>query len=397
MINWLLAFFGGWYALRGESRDAALFLNLCMRRCAPYWRYRRDETGFSCRMRRRIWRELAAEAAGITVTREGGLPGILRRYRGRWGLGIGLALAAVIVWLSGQYVWRVEVRGTSRYSAHDVRTELAAQGFGVGSYIPDVEVNSLQNRVLIASDRFSWISVNLLGTTAKVDVVELAERTSTRRETAPANLIAMTDGQIARLELRDGMPVVEVGEVVRAGQLLASGIVDTEKAGTRLMRAEGKVYATVAHHIRVEIPYATTVRQYTGEKRRDRRIIFFGKTINLFKNTGIVVGSCDIIDNERILSLFGRVKLPISYATTTYLPYIEQPATRDPDAARTLAEFTLRCRIDALSADREPVRMTTATIATAEAYVIDCTLWCIEDIAAVAPITLSHPAEASIP
>lgn len=401
MILWLLNLLGGWYVLCGEGRDVVSFLNLCMQTCAPYWAYVRDETGFRVCMRRRVWRELAprVEGAGIciTVEHEGGLPRILRRYRRRWGLAVGLLLGCGLIWLSGQFVWRIEVRGTARYAPFDVLEELEAQGFGVGSYLPAVEVNPLQNRLLLASDRFSWISVNLLGTTAQVDVVERDAPKMTRRETAPANLIATADGQITRLELRDGASVVEVGDTVRAGQLLASGIAEMRDGGTRLMRAEGRVYATVVHHIRIEIPLAATERRYTAKRTVDRRIIFFGKTINLFKNTGIVGGSCDIIDNERIMSLFGRVRLPISLCTTTALPYVEEAVVRTPEVAQVLAEYALRTRLDALAADRELIRRTTATHCTDEAYVLDCTVWCVENIAACSPITLTRSTEASTP
>lgn len=399
MILWLLNLLGGWYEICGDRSAAAVFLNICMRNCCPYWGYRQDAEGFTFRVRRRVWQDLsaacAAEGLSLCCLCEGGLPKIFRRYRRRWGLMIGLLAFAGIIWLSGQFVWRMEVKGTVQCQPRDVLEELSAQGFGVGSYIPAVDVNILQNRTLIASDRFSWLSVNLIGTTAQVEVVELAKRETLPRETAPANLVAAADGQIVRLELRDGRPAVEVGDVVQSGALLVSGMWETKDTRMLTARAEGKVYAQVVHRISVEIPFAYDAKRYTGEKFRENRIIFFGKVINLFRNTGILGGSCDTIDNERILSFFGRISVPVSLCTTTHLAYVTEPAVRDETAARALAEFTLRQQTDALCADRELIRSTTTTTVTDDGVRLDCTLWCIENIAQSKPITLGAPAEVS--
>ena len=127
----------------------------------------------------------------------------------------------------------------------------------------------------------------------------------------------------------------------------------------------------------------------------ENRIIFYGKVINLFGKTGILGGSCDTIDNERILSFFGRVSVPVSFCTTTHLAYVTEPALRDEAAARALAEYTLRQQTDALCADRELIRSTTTTTVTETGVRLDCILWCIENIAQPQPIILGAPAEVS--
>lgn len=399
MMLSMLNLIGGWYELAGGLGEAAAFCNVCMKGCHPYWCFRQDENGYTVRVRRRVWRELSVDcaAAGLSLCclQEGGLPQLLHRYRRRWGLVLGLIFFVGIVWLSGRYIWTIEVTGTDRYHPSDVLEELAAQGFGVGSYIPSVDIRKLQNRVLISSDRFAWISINLFGTTAQVEVVEFAERQVPRREIAPANLVAAADGQIIRLELRAGWPSVAVGDVVRAGELLVSGLGETKDARTLTARAEGKVYAQVVHEISVEIPLDYEAKRYTGEKNREKSIIFFGKEINLFTKTGILSGSCDTIENERILSFFGQVSVPVSFITTTRLAYVTESARRTEDEAIALAELELRQQTDALCAGAELVQRNLRTTVTDTAVRLDCTIWCIENIAQTQPITLGDPAEVS--
>ena len=395
LIAYLLNFIRGWFVIEGDARDTAAFLNLCMRGCYPYWRFDQDHDRFRFAVRRGVWRELEPacrqKKIDLSVCDEFGLPRIWRRYRKRYGLFLGLLCAISLVWISGKFVWRLEVSGTDRYYPHDVQTELEAHGFGVGSYIPSVDVNVLQNQILCDSSRFAWISINIVGTTAQIEVVEHAERQTKPRESAPANLIAAADGQIARLELRSGWPSVEVGEVVRAGQVLVSGISEDVDNRMHCAHADGRVYAQVMHRISVDVPFHYTAKRYVEEKICKKSIIFFGKEIKLFTNTGILGGSCDTINNERILSFFGRISIPVSLLTTTCLSYVTEPAVRDESAALALAQYRLRREIDALTRDRELIHRSVQMSVDEDSLSLDCTLWCLEDIAVSQPIALQNP------
>ncbi len=396
MLLRLLNFLGGWYRFSGERRDGAHFLNLCMRKCYPYWGFSLTEEQFIVCVRRRVGKELLSECADgrivLTTVAEGGLPQFLQRYRRRWGLFLGALSCFLLVWLSGRFIWRIEVRGTERYDGRDVLVELAEQGFGVGSYIPPLDVNVLQNRFLLASERFSWVSVNIFGTTAWVEVVEKVEKPSSARENTPVNLIASSDGEIVRLEVRNGFPAVKPGDVVLAGELLVSGIGETKDSRTLVRRAEGKIYAQVVHRLSVDVPFAYVRKVYTGEKRREKRIIFFGKEINLFKKTGILGGSCDTIENERILSVFGQIRVPVSIVTKTELLYTEETAKRDEAAALALAEYLLEEQINAYGIGAEMLYRSVSTTVTDTSVRLDCTLRCVQNIALASPIALGVPA-----
>ncbi len=397
MLLKILNFLGGWYILSGKRKDSTAFLNLCMRLCLPYWGFVQEEDAFFVCVRRRVGRELLAECKekkiDISLILERGLPRFLHRYRGRWGLAFGGILCVFLIWLSGRFVWRVEVSGTERYDMRDVIEELEALGFGVGSYIPPVDVNILQNRFLLASDRFAWITVNIFGTTAQVEVVEISERSRETREQGPANLIASGDGQIVLLEVRSGFPAIRMGDVVLAGDLLVSGIGETADMRTLVCRAEGRIYAEVLEHVSVEIPYAYNKKTYTGEKKSENKIIFFGKEINLFKKTGILGGSCDTIENERILSVFGQIRIPISIITTTSLYYTEESARRDETSAEALAAYMLEEQIKIRLADAELIQQILETTVTDSSVRLDCTLRCIRNIAQTAPIALGSQAD----
>lgn len=397
MILWCLNYLCGFYCLSGERRLLPFFLNFCREKCAPYWSLTLSDENFSVCLRRSLWRELKsdAEARGLVLfpVAEYGLPQLIRRYRRRWGGAVGILFCVLIVWMSGRFVWRIEVVGTEQYSTRDVLEELDIHGFAVGSYIPAVDVNRLQNRLLADSTRFAWISVNLFGTTAQVEVVEIRRKSDPSAADTPMNLTAAYDGQITLLSVRSGWPTVAIGDVVRQGELLVSGLGETSDGRSRAAAASGEIYAQVIHDLTVEVPFNYTIKRYSGECKHEKSIIFFGKEIKLSRNTGILGATCDTIENERILTFFDRITVPILLRTTEWLAYEAVPAERSEEDARALAGHMLRRKCEALLTDAELVGRSVRETRTENGIQLDCTLYCVRNIAVPAPILLSTPTE----
>ena len=287
MLLYLLNWLGGWYRVCGNRTDSALFFDLCMRRRLHYWNLSYDDTCFFLLIRKRTWKILSAETAHngieLLILSEHGLPHLLHCYRRRWALPVGILLCSLLVFVSGRFVWRVEVRGTEQYHTKDVVDELSTHGFGIGSYIPGVDVNVLQNQVLMDSKRFAWLSVNLIGTTARVEVIERKPKQHKLQNNTPMNLVAAADGRVVRFSLRNGWECVEVGDVVRKGELLASGVGERKDGGTQLVCAEGQVYAEVIHELSAEIPLQYSRKVFGSPKNAKKSINFFGKEIKLFQ------------------------------------------------------------------------------------------------------------------
>ena len=138
---------------------------------------------------------------------------------------------------------------------------------------------------------------------------------------SPSNLIASVDGQIEALRITGGAITVKLGETVKKGDLLVSGIIDSAALGYRLVRARGEVLARTTLTYHVEIPYETTKKQYTGKFFSQKSIKIFSKTIKLFRKDSISPSSCDKIESERRIYLFGLIKLPIFITETEYAEY----------------------------------------------------------------------------
>lgn len=377
---------------------AADLLEVCRRHGIPYDGFRAGADALTVRLTLPALRRLrtAARDVGLpmTVGPLGGLPTVCGHIRRRAGIAVGLFLGLVLVWLSGRYVWDIRIEGTETLSMRDVKDTLSACGFSVGTPLAGFRADVVENRALLYDRRLSWISINRRGTVAYVQVREAVYPPEDTGRDAPANVIALRGGVIERVNLLHGNLLVHAGQTVVPGQLLVSGIFDSERVGFRLTHAEAEVYARTVREMRVEVPLCCETRQPLPEMPGNDRIskqtalIFFKKRILFSKKTGNPDGFCDIIESEKVCSLIPGVGFPISIRTTWYVPRgtDAEPVmlTRTPAEAEALAYLELSRRIEDIPGV-ELLSETVRPILTEDAFILEVTLTCIENIAAVRP------------
>ena len=384
-MNAFLFFFGG-KKIVADSQNATALLDLCMRQGISYADFLCDETGavsFFCSIHsaNRLKKLCDTHGIEIEVGLSVGLPNLFYRYRKRAGLMLGALLSVGLLILSQKFVWDIRITGNTSMTESEVLAELKECGFGIGSYIPTFRAGELENRVLIASDKISWIAVYLDGTVATVQVVEHAPKPMEEDLSKPANLVAAFDGQIELVELYRGDCVVKVGQAVKKGDLLVSGLYDSQTQGFRYTRAAGKVLARTEQHFTVEIPLVYEEKVY-GETQKGEIILqIFGFSTKISKSTGNVPDRCDIIKKEKGLDWLGVSSLPAGITVTTYLPYEMREVTRTPEAALELAYIELEHRLSELSEETQLLKKSVSTTLTETSLILECNVLCVMDIA----------------
>ena len=258
--------------------------------------------------------------------------------------------------------------------------ELESQGFFVGSFLPSIDIEALCNRTVLQSDKISWLSVNMLGTVAHVQVREYREPTYTQPDTGLSTLVATRDGVIVGFDCCTGKIAVNVGETVKAGQVLVNGVTDTA-IGTYFGNASGAVRARTNRVFTVTIPKTEEIIVDYARENEKKSIIFLGKTIKLFTKGGNLPSSCDTIKTERKrLSVFGDLALPIYIQTQYTKRPISQTHTYTKEEAKRLATEEINRQISQIK-DLSILSEITSFSETADGYVLTRQLVCIENIA----------------
>lgn len=383
-MNLPLFFFGS-RRIQTDARHRTALLNLCLRHEISYVDFHCATDGSisfraSAVAARRL-KHLCREAGlPLQILAGEGLPFFLWRYRARAGLLLGGLFAVALMILSGCFVWDIRITGNERMTDAEIRAELRACGLYPGSYIPNLHAGELENRVLIASEGLSWVSIYLDGTVATVQVIEHIP-TPEAPPTAPANLIAAMDGQIEILEIYRGNCVVKHGQAVRRGELLVSGLYDSNVLGFRYTRAAGRVYARTEQTFTVEIPLVYEEKVFEETKYGQITLKFFDFSLNIFKNSGNEDTTCDIIREEKSLDGIGLYGIPVGITVLHELPYSYRRTERTPEVALECAYAELDRRLASLSEEAQLLGKTIKTTFTDTSVILECTVQCLANIA----------------
>lgn len=322
------------------------------------------------------------QGQGIGFTRicEHGVKRLVRRYRRRFGIPVGIGMFIAILWASEQFIWSIDVVGNETVSSAEILDRLENLGCGVGTYIPALDFEKLHAEFLLSDDDIAWVSVNIRGTYATVEVLEIKRNAPVPDEDTPYNLIAAEDGIVTYIEVHRGTVSTEVGMLVRKGELLASGITETT-GGFRLVHARGKILAEVKRDIKIEIPLQKMKKVETGNEFIEKSLKILGFSIKFFGNTGNIPSECDKIERENFIRFFDTVEIPVALHETVWREYEYVPETLTEEEARAEAYRQLRTESAKALEGCELISRDLRTGIVGEAYVIECRLGLIADIA----------------
>lgn len=383
LFSWLF----GYHVLEMPRAFLEDFLNICLRYGFTYYDISIDEEA-----RRAFVRVPSAEKGRILtacrvwqvrvkVKEWHGLARRLTQYRGRWGLLAGAALSVILLFLSQSVIWRIDVVGNERLTGEQIIECLAENGISVGDFKKRLNTDSIEQRVMINNDDISWISINISGTVASVEVREVIDTEIKQQNTHPANLVALYDAQIVGMEVYSGFLSVKEGDFVRRGELLVSGIYKEGKAPLRITRASGRILGRVSHSIEIEIPLIQSKKVLSGEKTTKKMLIFFGKPIKFFLNYRNLPASYDIINYVYAFDPFSLGELPISLSVDEYVGYEMREVEISESEAMEMAYSELRKRIDEELPDAEILKKSLYGEIVDGKYVLKCTLTAVCDIA----------------
>ena len=380
-------FFLGCVTVSVDYDNITALLNLCMYQSIPYSDFSAQSDRVTMVFRLTAFKKLKkeAETRGIcfSIIEERGLPFLLGRYKYRFGLFLGILCASMLVFFSQRFIWDIEVIGNEKLTSSEVCEVLGEHGFHVGSYIPNVNTDRIENKILINSDSISWVSINIIGNIASVEVRERVEPPHESVVTKPANLVAAKSGVVEEVRIFRGNSVVASGHYVEKGQLLVSGLFDSTQVGFRYTRAAGEVYARTVEEFYIEIPYKYDGKVYTGVEYSNKYLNFFGYSMNISKKCGNEGAFYDKIDIVEDCDLFLGIKTPFSVRTERFLEYKTVSMTRTQAAAEELAYFELESKLASFSENSTMLKKTITPYEREDRFILHCVIVLIEDIASV--------------
>lgn len=376
-------FLTGCVELAASGGQTEQFINLLHRQgIRPHNLIRTNQGELLFTLRKKDFRRLRSPAfktgTRIKILRKWGLYRLMRPVRRRFGLVAGLLLfAGILLWCS-RYIWRVEVCGNETLTKTQLLEDLQPLGFYPGCR-RNIDVGAIENRYLIGNQRLSWISINVKGTTAYIEVKEKDLTPKVITDSTPTHIYAARDGVILSITDFSGTRLVEKGTAVQAGDLLISGERVDEYGETWRVRSIGSVIARTYRTARINVPMKEKIRQKTGRKKRFFTF-FLGKfKIPLYFREKISYNDYDIVSEEKSLHL-GSFALPISWNKKTFWEIDEKVMERSEKQAEEQAQYQLAAfEMDRLAG----LKITNRTMQfqkEGESLVLEAVFTCEEDI-----------------
>lgn len=391
MLRGLVNRLRGQVRLRAECAFPERVLNLCAARDLAFWDLQWESpTAFTCRLTRRDYHRLrrAAEAVDCTLSVVGreGAPYFLARFRGRRVLVVSLTVCAMALFLGSFFVCEFVVEGNETVPTEEILRALEKNGVGIGSFGLALDGEDIRNHVLLDVPELSWLTVNVSGFRAYVQVRERVPAPEVVDEEHPSNVVARRPGMVLEVRAMDGVTAVGRGSVVTEGQLLISGVEDLDTFGARVLTGMGSVTARTWYTLVTHVPLTASLRTETGWERTGFSLVLGTRRVKFFSNSSIAGRSCDKITTRTPLRLLG-IPLPVTLVKEVWREYALETAELAETAAQALGEQVLT---EYLHSIVDPYGTVQSTLCTArrEGDVLTVTLKaeCREEIGRQVPI-----------
>lgn len=304
----LYRFFSGYVEIMVSGEFCEKILNLLAVNRVNVWDIKKDINGITLKLSIKDYKNIrkirGKSKLKIKILKKFGFKFLLKKYKLRIGIPVGISLFLIIINLLSCYIWNITVVGNSNVSETEILK--ACECIGVKNGVRTSKLNSqlLRERLLLNCDKLSWCSFNIEGSKVTVNVTEIKNE---KGENIPCNIVSDYNGIITEIIVESGTPVVVKDDTVSKGDLLVSGIVD---AGgyNKFLNAKATIKAKITESLVVFEKFNIEKTVLNGKVKEKTVFEFFGIKIPLY--LGKVSGEYTTSKCEKNFSVCGE-KLPL--------------------------------------------------------------------------------------
>lgn len=328
-----------------------------------------------------------------------GLPAIASRFRHRVGFLLGFALSLLAVLFLSQFILVIDIEGNQTVHTATIRSALEKAGLHVGVYGPSLSLSQLPQGVLADLDGVAWMSINLYGTRAVVEVTEAVPPPDIFPTQGLSDIIATVGGIVEEVQAYKGQAMVKTGDTVAQGQVLIRGNVELEvplySEDPPLwlqVPSSGKIIARTWHSTTAVIPLTAQVKVPYGVAKNSFTLSLFGERWTFFENNMIFLENYDKLSTSNYLPRLEE--LPLVFAHTTQTPYQLEETALNQRVGQELLEEALLEHLQQQLGDTGEILTTDFVTETTEGLLkVTLLAECRQSIGLTVPGTLYQPEE----
>ncbi|MGN0372268.1 MAG: sporulation protein YqfD [Enterocloster sp.] len=279
MREWLLHNWKGYIRLELKGYSPERFLNLCSARGIEIWGIKCGPGGdyrfcMTVEGYRRVQPLVRKAEVRLHILERFGLPFFIYRYKKRWYFAAGIAGFFAVLYIMSLFIWDIRFEGNYRYTYDTLLTFLESEEICYGMKKSAVDCDRLEDAIRENFPEITWVAARVSGTRLLIHVKENEVLSSVPlKDETPCDIVAVKEGIITSMIVRQGTTCVKVGDQVEEGQILVKGWVPlrddsgTEIGGT-LVRADADISARTFCSYEKKLPLVREVRADTGRRRK---------------------------------------------------------------------------------------------------------------------------------
>lgn len=339
----IIRWFCGYVCFQARGGFYERFLNLCAANGITVWGAKYKNGTFYAKMSLKDYKNILPIArrskTRLKIVSKRGLYSKAAKYRGRYGIAVGIIAFILILRLLSSVIWNININGNEAVSNKIILKQINEFGVYEGVFASSIDTENTRQQLLISCPELSWCAVNIDGCIANIDVKETASKKPEAKTNYPANIVAKRGGTIMSIRAYYGVPAVSVGEAVAKGDILVSGTMENKIGGIMYCEARAEVIAQTVHKLSVTVPFKQT-RKIDIAKPQTRRVLtLFGMQLPLF--FGKVNEPYTVKRMHTVPEINGR-RLPFAVDTAVFIRQKTESYTIDSKESEKIAREQMR-------------------------------------------------------
>ena len=381
MLRQLIRFLRGYVVFTLRGRFPERFVNLSVRRGNPFLYINPKGEEFEGAMLLCDYKNVRPLArrcsVKLRVKKRIGLPFLLLKYRRRKGLLAGFVVFLILSIVMRNFVWSVEIEGVNTLSESALIAELEDNSLYVGAPLFSIDEVTCEHRLMQKNTDIGWMSLNILGTKAQVEIKEKVRKPEIVDYKTPCNIVAGSDGLITEMNTKQGSARIKAGSAVVKGQLLVSGAMVNALEEIDYVHSAARVLAETERKENFFVFCEVSYKSPSAELIRHRGLF-------LFMDFPLDFTSADKENTVRFETkkvFINNTLLPLGMEKEYITEYKEITARIDEEKARKILETEdMLYRLFSLS-NTEETKAHRRFVNTPNGYELKVTYNCLEDIA----------------
>jgi len=241
----------------------------------------------------------------------------LWNHRLRSGFTVGFLLFFISLIMMFSVVWSVDISGIYSVPESELRECLSDCGLYPGAFIVGHNIDLVRLEIMRKFDEIAYVTLNFNGCRLYVEVEESTVPPSIVDKFDFCNIVASRDGVLIECNTYQGVKQVKVGDAVKKGDLLVSGVYPSKVIGYRLVRSDAEMLAYTRRDYSVFVPYKSEVLTETGNTINKYTLKLFDILLDV-PFTGTNLYQFYDINTEEIKMTVSDTVLPVSLISEEY-------------------------------------------------------------------------------